>query len=248
MLALFGSTTVMYLARVIAFLTIIPIHELAHAYISDKLGDHTARRMGRLTLNPLKHIDPWGFLAMLVIGVGWAKPVPVDPDFYKNKKVGMAITAVAGPASNFILGYLTFLLFKVFSYLTAGSPTATYLYISGQYNLGQVSTAFSTASWTIVVATVLYYLTVINVTLGLFNLIPIPPLDGSRVLGLILPEKFYFGIQKYEKYVMIVLLAAIFALPYVLGFSPLSWFLGTLSGGVMQGYDWATGFVDMLMG
>ena len=112
----FTQDNLMLLARVLALCVAIPFHELAHAFVSDKLGDHTARDAGRITLNPLKHIDPLGLLSMLVVGVGWAKPVPVNPGYYKNQKTGMAITALAGPASNVLLAFVSLILYKMVWY------------------------------------------------------------------------------------------------------------------------------------
>ncbi|NLW79583.1 MAG: site-2 protease family protein [Ruminococcaceae bacterium] len=217
----------MYVARILAFLTAIPVHEAAHAFVSDKLGDHTARNAGRLTLNPIKHIDPFGFLSMLLIGVGWAKPVPVNANYYKNRKGGMALTAVAGPLSNLALALVMVLIWKLF------------------YNIAALALG-DWPLWAGAVSTVLYYLAMINVTLALFNLIPIPPLDGSRILGLVLPEKLYFGVMKYERYIMIVLLAVLFLLPYLTGFSPISWLLSGVTGAILDFFDTITSFVDWI--
>lgn len=219
------------LARVFALLLAIPVHEVAHAWVSDKLGDHTARDLGRLTLNPIKHIDPWGLAAMLTIGIGWAKPVPVNPGKYKNPKSGMAITAAAGPLSNLLLAYVFYIFFKVFSYGFV------------MYNMNVV-TLMDIPEWVSIVADVLYYFTIINVNLAIFNMLPIPPFDGSRIFGLILPNKLYFSIQKYEKYVMIGVLLLMFVIPTVTSYNPLGWLLSRANNAVMQGIDWATGFVD----
>lgn len=212
-----------FVARIIAFATAIPVHETAHAFVSDKLGDHTARYMGRLTLNPLKHLDPWGLLAMLTIGIGWAKPVPVNPSFYKNRKVGMAITAAAGPLSNLVLALINMALLKLV--LVFAAPAA-----ASQLAINLVGA----------LANILLLLILININLALFNLLPIPPFDGSRIFGLILPDKIYFGIQRYEKYIMIGFIVAVLVLPRVLGVNPLGWLLTRPSYAIMDGMDYLT--------
>lgn len=217
--ALFGPENCMYLARILAWLFAVPLHEVCHGFVSCKLGDNTAKSAGRLTLNPLRHIDPLGLLSMLFIGVGWAKPVPVNPAFYKNRKTGMALTALAGPLSNLVLAFAVILPLRLFGRLAAA-------------NFGGGLSAWPL--WAGAAYQVVYYFTVINVTLALFNLLPVPPLDGSRILGLLLPERAYFGIMRYERYIMMVLLAAMLILPRVFGISPLGWLIGPASGAVMD--------------
>lgn len=209
------------IARLLAFMTAIPFHESAHAFVSDKLGDHTARSLGRLTLNPLRHIDPWGLLAMLTIGFGWAKPVPINPGAYKNPKVGMAITAAAGPLSNLLLAYINMILYKTGFYLA-------YMQWGG-----------AIPQWALIVLSIIQTLVVINVTLAVFNMLPIPPFDGSRIFGLILPTKWYFAVQKYERYIMFATLILLW----------LGAFSGVLTTGysyVLEGMSWATGYIDIL--
>ncbi len=210
----------MVLARILAFGTAIPFHEAAHAFVSDKLGDHTARDMGRLTLNPLKHLDPWGLAAMLLIGIGWAKPVPISTAGYKNPRVGMAITALAGPVSNLVLAYVSMMTYKMVLYAALAA--------TGSIN-GTVEA----------VGTVLLYLTAININLAVFNMLPIPPFDGSRVFGLVLPERLYFKVMRYERFIMFAVLVLVWG-----GFlsKPLSW----LNQWILQGVDWATGYIDLL--
>lgn len=174
-----NQTFFMYFARFIALITSIPVHETAHAYVSYKLGDPTAKEMGRLTLNPLKHFDPIGAICLLVAGIGWAKPVPIDPRYYKNLKAGMALSALAGPVSNFIMALLSMIVFKIFEYAYYGSGSEVWFYAALVFN----------------------YMVVINITLGIFNLIPIPPFDGSRIFLVFLPERWYFAIMKYERYI-----------------------------------------------
>lgn len=168
----------------IALIT-LSVHEYAHGYVSDKLGDPTPRSSGRLTLNPLAHIDIVGVLLMIFTGFGWAKPVPVNPRYYRDPKKGMALVAFAGPLSNLIMALIGVLL----------------MYVS--LIIGVKVGAVSAMGW---INSVLRIFVVRNLCLAVFNLIPIPPLDGSRVLGLILPSRTYFSIMRYEQYSMLVLL------------------------------------------
>ena len=168
----------------VIFLT-LPIHEFAHAFAADRLGDPTPRYQGRLTLNPFAHLDIIGSLCILFFGVGFAKPVQVNPYNFKNSKTGMGIVAFAGPASNLIVAFLSLLIVKIIS-LFAVSQLAIYI----------VSFLVSVAR--------------INVSLAVFNLIPVPPLDGSRILGIILPDRIYYKIMQYERYIYFGLMLLIF--------------------------------------
>ena len=186
----------------------LSLHETAHGYVAYKCGDNTAYNLGRLTLNPFKHLDPIGFACMLLLGFGWAKPVPINTRNFRNPKRGMALSALAGPLANAILGLL--------SAAMLGFTTALY------YRL-----AFSGASTFILTCvsytTVLFELSATyNLLFMAFNLIPIPPFDGSRIALAFLPPKTYFGLMKYERQIMIGLLVALMLLSR-LGFSPFSW-------------------------
>ncbi len=161
-----------------------PIHELSHGWVAYKLGDNTAKNQGRLTFNPIAHIDLIGMIMILVFGFGYAKPVPVNMRNFKNPKSGMALTALAGPLSNLILAFLS-----VFIY-----------YAIPSYNEGILS----------YIAMFFWYSAVINVSLAGFNLLPIPPLDGSKILAGILPNKAYYKYMQYERYAMIALLVLLF--------------------------------------
>ncbi|MDL2253727.1 site-2 protease family protein [Ruminococcaceae bacterium OttesenSCG-928-I18] len=222
MFGFFDGGLLIIVARILAFATAIPFHEAAHAYVSDKLGDHTARQLGRLTLNPIKHLDPFGLLAMLIIGIGWAKPVPINVEAYKNKKVGMAITAAAGPLSNLLLAYVSILVYKLSAY--------GWVAYAGAADPNVVMDA---------IITIFYYLAVININLAVFNMLPIPPFDGSRIFGLVLPESLYFKVMKYERFIM-------FGVLILLWVGLLSKPLMTLNGWVISGMDWATGYVDLI--
>ena len=167
---------------------VMPIHEYAHALVATKLGDDTARLSGRLTLNPMAHINPLGAIMILLVGFGYAKPVPVNVrnTKLKNKKLAMALVAFAGPLSNLIIAFLSVLLRYVV------------LNIADK-NGGEMTTAI------LALNVFFQYSAIININLAVFNLIPIPPLDGSRILFAILPTKYYFGIMKYERYIMIAM-------------------------------------------
>ena len=170
-----------------ATLLAISAPEFAHGLVSYWLGDPTPKRDGRLSLNPLHHLDLVGTICMLVFRFGWAKPVKVNPQYYKNPKQGMALTALAGPVMNLILAFLFLGIFVGLFHVTEGSTEGMlgYLMLLAQYTA------------------------IMNIGLGVFNLIPIPPLDGSKVLGIFLPQRTYFQLMRYERYgglLMIVLL------------------------------------------
>ena len=159
----------------------LTVHETCHGLAALALGDPTAKRMRRLSLNPLHHIDWLGLASMFLCGFGWAKPVPVDMRYFKRPKAGMAVTALAGPVSNFLLAMLLLFFASLTARLAAGEGAALlYGFL--------VNTAL------------------LSVGLGLFNLVPIPPLDGSKVLFALLPERAYYTLMRYERYGMAVLL------------------------------------------
>lgn len=170
--------------RLAGVLLCLTVHETCHGLAASALGDPTAKRMHRLSFNPLHHIDWLGLLAMLVCGFGWAKPVPVDMRYFKNPRAGMAVTALAGPASNFLLALLLMLGASLLSHLPAG--------MVGSFTVWLFSFLLQTA--------------ILSIGLGLFNLIPIPPLDGSKVLFSLLPENAYYALMRYERFGMLALL------------------------------------------
>lgn len=174
-------------ARVAAVLLCLTVHELCHGLAALSLGDPTAKSMDRLSLNPLRHIDWLGLLMMFTVGFGWAKPVPVDPRYFKDPKKGMALTALAGPASNFMLAFSLILISKGIYLYADYTPVW-----NGIYNF-------------------LHLTAILSIGLGLFNLLPIPPLDGAKVFGGLLPDRTYFALMRYERYGMLLLLLMSFA-------------------------------------
>ena len=200
------------LARVFVVFCTLPVHEYAHALVATKLGDDTARLKGRLTLSPLAHIDLIGALMIFLVGFGYAKPVPVNPRRFKNQRGGMALTALAGPVSNLIMAL-------IFLFV---SNACAFFYATNSVLFLKVSSLF------------FVYAAVINVNLAVFNLIPIPPLDGSRIASLLIPSKYYFKIMQYERYIIL----AVFAL-IIFGVldTPISW----LTAKIMTGFDYITG-------
>ncbi|MBR4173135.1 MAG: site-2 protease family protein [Clostridia bacterium] len=161
-------------------------HEFAHAFVSTKLGDPTPKYEGRLTLNPLAHLDITGTILMILTGFGWAKPVGVNPMYYNDRKKGMAITAIAGPLANLIMAFLGVLL-------------GTLLLILGN----RLNWSYSVLS---TINMIFYLFAFRNLCFMVFNLIPIPPLDGSKVLGLIVPNRTYYKILQYERYSIILIM------------------------------------------
>ena len=178
------------LVVVLASLLCITVHETCHGLAAYWMGDDTAKRMGRLTLNPLKHVDLVGLIMMALVHFGWAKPVPINMRRFRNPKAGMALTALAGPVSNVLLALVALLLSSVVILVAMG--TAHY--------------------GTLISYLILFfeYMAVLSAGLAVFNLFPIPPLDGSKVLFALLPDSSYDKLMRYEKYGMLLLVVLLF--------------------------------------
>lgn len=188
-----------------AVLIALSLHEFAHGLVSYSLGDPTPKANGRLSLNPFRHMDLWGTLLLLFFGFGWAKPVSVDPRYYENPKTDMVKVALAGPLMNFVVAFVAlFFMVLIEKFNLPVNMVTNYIY------------------------TLLYQTAVIDIGLGLFNLIPIPPLDGSKVLFSLLPERYYFSYMRFEQFGMIFLLVLI-------SVGALDGFLVTARSGVLGG-------------
>ena len=183
----FTNAVIYILSTVLVVFLTLPVHEFAHGFVAVKLGDNTPKWQNRLTLNPFAHIDYLGSLCILLFGFGWAKPVGVNARNFDNPKMGMAIVAFAGPLSNIVMSILALLLGNVFLLLSL-----------------TVAEVFGYSYF------ILFYLAQINVSLAVFNLLPIPPLDGSRLLFAFLPDKYYFKVMQYERFIFFGLMILLY--------------------------------------
>ena len=215
---MFNLNPLTIVVRAIVLLVTIPVHEAAHAWTADRLGDPTARYRGRLTQNPMAHFDPMGAVAMILTGIGWARPVPINPMNFEDSKKGMAVSAAAGPVSNLMLAAASLIVTKIILYVS---------YLAG----------FGTVASTLY--TVFYTMCTINISLAIFNLMPFPPFDGSRIFNYFLSDRLYFKIMEYEQQIFMVVFGLL-----VLGVfdAPLSF----LNGIIFTLLDKLTFFVDVI--
>ena len=209
----------------------LSFHEFAHGWMADRLGDKTARWNGRLTMNPLRHLDPIGAFSMLFFGIGWAKPVPINPRNFKNPKKGMALTGLAGPVSNLLLSFIGILCYRILNAVTALNILlkggSIYYYSNASFSFFDILAIF------------FIMFSTMNAYLAVFNLIPVPPFDGSRIFYFILPDKWYFSVMKYERVMMVIMLALLFT-------GVLSPVLSAVSGAFLSAFDFIIGLVPFL--
>lgn len=205
---LFGSQSPQVLLGIAVALVVgITFHEFSHAFLADQLGDHRPRALGRVSLNPLRHLDPMGALFFVIAGFGWGKPVPVNAYALRPGRIGLTMVALAGPVANFAVAIAVGILFRVLQLaglLDADFPRQ-------------------------VIALIVYF----NIVLGLFNLIPIPPLDGYNVVLPLLPPRQAFVVQQYAQYGFIVLLLLL-VFSYGNGAGPLGWLFEL--AGIIEGF------------
>lgn len=195
----------------------LSVHEFAHGYAAYKMGDDTAKNLGRLNISPMSHLDPIGAVCLFLFGFGWAKPVPVNPRNFNSRKYksGMVITSLAGPLSNIILAFISFLILSGIAW----------------YSVGWTELSLVAFRILTVVIVLLQTLTIMNISLAVFNLLPIPPLDGSKILNAVLPARLYFKIMQYERYGFIILI--------ILINTPIfGRLLGFFQNLLLSGFDW----------
>ncbi len=213
-------------ASAVVVFTALPIHEVAHGYVAYKLGDPTAKNLGRLDLNPMKHFDPIGTTLLVLFGYGWARPVPVSPYYFgdsKKQKNGMALVALAGPASNILFATLCYAVYKIIAYFIPYS------------------------SFTTILASILMIMIQINISIATFNLLPVPPLDGAKILGIFLPMETYYRVEnfyaQYQQYIMYGLMFALWVLPS----TPIVTVpMGIIRYGIIFVMDKLTFFIDVI--
>ncbi len=215
----YDALTIMmsFFSILVVLLVATPVHECAHGWMAKLLGDDTAENSGRLTLNPIHHLDPLGTICMLLFGIGWGKPVPVNPSRCRKVKgkTAMALTALAGPVSNVLLALIFMIIYKVVFY-TCGTVNNISYFLAA-----------------------LIFIIDINLYLAVFNLIPIPPFDGSRIMLAFLPTKWYFSIMKYERVIMVAIMLLLWS-------GILSIPLQIVSNWIFNGLDFITTPIDLI--
>lgn len=221
---------ILIICSVIAFVIAIVCHEVMHGFVAYKLGDPTAKRQGRLSLNPLKHVDPFGTVILPALMIfsggpvfGYAKPVPYNPNYFKDKQKGEILVGLAGPFANLILALVGALLLWLLSGLFS---SIGYTSFSSCLSVGDVIGSIGACFYQLF----LPYFVLINLYLMFFNLIPIPPLDGSSIIGFLLPKKYLPQYYKVQQYALPIFLIIIFVLPYFLHIDLIGWYLNLTAG------------------
>ncbi len=222
-----------YAARIFIIFLILPLHEFAHAWTAHRLGDDTAKYQGRLTLNPIAHVDPIGSLLLLLTGYGWAKPVPIDPTRFSRKhsiRFGIAVTALAGPVSNLLAALV-------------GEVVLQFYMLSGYYQtyLEEAGGMEAISDAPYLIYYFLYYFILINIGLAVFNLVPIPPLDGSKVLSYFTSARVDDWFRRNQQIVRIVFLIVVIT-------GLLSVPLSIISGWVLRFMQFITSWIPALFG
>jgi len=215
------------ITKILIIFLVLPIHECAHAWAAHKMGDETAAYSGRLTLNPLAHIDILGALCLLITGFGWAKPVPINPLKFKKQRFGIAITAAAGPLSNLAVSFIAMIIYRIVLSLPGGSG----YFLS---SAGDITGGF-------VILYILQFFILVNIGLAIFNLIPIPPLDGSKIISYFTSAKLDRWIYEHQLIVKAVFFAVILT-------GILSKPLNIIGGYVYDLFWFITNFIPKLMG
>ena len=215
------------ITKILIIFLVVPIHECAHAWAAHKMGDETAAYSGRLTLNPLAHIDILGALCLLITGFGWAKPVPINPLKFKKQRFGIAITAAAGPLSNLAVSFIAMIIYRIVLSLPGGSG----YFLS---SAGDITGGF-------VILYILQFFILVNIGLAIFNLIPIPPLDGSKIISYFTSAKLDRWIYEHQLIVNAVFFAVIIT-------GILSKPLNIIGGYVYDLFWFITNFIPKLMG
>ncbi|MDR0821371.1 MAG: site-2 protease family protein [Oscillospiraceae bacterium] len=212
-----------FFAVAVLLLIVLPLHECAHGYMAKYLGDDTAERAGRLTLNPLAHLEPMGALFMLFIPIGWGKPVPVDERRCDKVKprTAAALIAAAGPLSNLVMAYVFVVLYKLAFVIL----------------IGDGSQGIDMSSGIVYLPTAFYYIAMLNIYLAVFNLFPIPPFDGWNIIQLLLKPRQIIWVAERQNIISLLFLAVLFITPVVIGI------ISFVSGGVMNALDFLTGFI-----
>jgi len=230
----FTSDTIITVLMLIPIVLIsLSFHEFAHGYVAYLCGDKTAKNFGRLTMNPIKHLDPIGALMMFLIGFGWAKPVPINTRNFKKFKRDLALVSIAGPLSNLLLAFIaTIFIFIFYKAIIPNNIHALY----GVFQLSKIE---------ILILNFLELFVILNVGLAVFNLIPLPPLDGSRIVSVLLPPKYAIEYNKVQEYSRFIFLGLIFLsyIPFNVGsfsslsdlaFYPIQWLRDSIISGMYK--------------